>query len=318
MPTHRQRIAPRPAAKKTAAPAATATAAAPAAVAPNYGIQADGTSAKATLAATLDSYGLGSLTDWAWGQYLGGTPADQIMLDLRARPEYAQRFPGMAALAASGHAISEGQYIQAEQSYASQMRAYGLPAGFYDDPTDFAKLISGNVSAQEFGDRLSMAEQAAMSNPQGVELRNQLASFYGIPNAQGAATAYFIDPDRAATLVKQQFAAAQASAISNQSGFGSLTLGQAEHIAGTNTSADALSSGFASLSQMGELTHGLVGDAGDPGVSRDQMLNAAFAGDGAAQAALKNEQQRRTAVFAGGGGFAGDAKGLSGLGSAAG
>lgn len=318
MPTRLQKIPARPAAKKAAAPAPAKAAAAPTPVAPNYGVQADGTSAKATLAATLSSYGLSSLTDWAWGQYLSGVPADQIMLDLRGRPEYAQRFPGMAALSQQGHAISEAQYISAEQSYSSQMRAYGLPAGFYDDPTDFAKLISGNVSAQEFGDRLSMAEQAAMSNPQGVELRNQLASLYGIPNAQGAATAYFIDPDRAEPLIKQQFASAQASAISNQSGFGSLTLGQAEKVAGTGASTDALSQGFASLSQMGELTHGLVGDAGSQGVSRDQLLNATFAGDGAAQAALKKEQQRRTAAFAGGGGYAGNQTGLTGLGSAAG
>jgi hypothetical protein len=246
-----------------------------------------------------------------------GVPSEQIMLDMRDRPEYQQRFPGMAELSKKGQAIDEATYIAAERSYGEQMRAAGLPAGFYDDPTDFGRLIAGNVGAQEFGDRLAMAQQTAVASPQGQRMRDELSRLYGIPNAIGMVTAYWIDPDRSAALIRQQFVAGQMAAESAATGFASLTAAQAERIGGTGVTADAARQAFTGLAGLGELQTSLVGDSGSQGVSADTMIDATFTGDAAATKKLKDEQARRVGRFQGGGGFATGQGGVSGLGSAA-
>lgn len=274
-------------------------------------------SARASIQSTLARYGLGGLAEWAWGQYVNGVPSEQIMLDMRDRPEYQQRFPGMAELSRKGQAIDEATYINAERSYAEQMRAAGLPQGFYDDPTDFGRLIAGNVGAQEFGDRLQMAQQTAMTDPRGQRLRDELSRLYGIPNAVGMVTAYWIDPDRSAALLRQQIVAGQIASESAVTGFGSLTAAQAERIGGTGVSAGDANQAFAGLAGLGELRTGLVGDSGSQGINQDTMIDATFTGDAAAQRKLKDEQSRRIGRFQGGGGFATGQGGVSGLGSAA-
>src|SRR5689334_18836184 len=102
------------------------------------GLTAEQKSARAILDDTLAQYGLSGLGDRLWQQYLNGEPIEQIMVDLRKTPEYKARFPGMEALSKKGRAISEGEYISIERGYAQLFREYGLPAGFYDDPSDFA------------------------------------------------------------------------------------------------------------------------------------------------------------------------------------
>lgn len=305
------------AAEKPKAPGAAA--ASPTAVAPvaaPAGPTSEQMSAQAVIRDTLDSFGLGALGDWAWGQYLNGTPTSKIMLDLRARPEYKARFSGMDALAKAGRAITEQEYISQERQYASTMRAFGLPASFYDGPEDFGALIGGGVSAQEFNDRAQMAAQVVATNPQAQQLRDELGRLYGLSNADGLAIGYWIDPNKGADIIKKQFLAAQTAAASTESGFGSLSKDQAELVSGTGVTADQARQGFTQLAGLHELNTGLVGDAGDTGVSKDTMIGAAFTGDAKAQEALKKETRRRTAVNDAGGGYAAGQGGVSGLGSA--
>lgn len=74
-------------------------------------VQDTNTSARAAITRVLDQFGLGSLAGWAWQRYVAGVPVEQIMLDLRERPEYRARFPAMRELADRGRAITENEYL---------------------------------------------------------------------------------------------------------------------------------------------------------------------------------------------------------------
>jgi hypothetical protein len=282
-------------AKKKAKPVTrTAPAATVAASAPTTAAQ----SARAVIDETLEAFGLGALGGWAWEQYLNGVPTSKIMLDLRARPEYKARFAGIAALSAKGRAISEQEYISQEQSYASAMRAYGLPASFYDGPEDFGKLIAGEVSAKELDDRLSMAQQVISTDPRGQQLRSELGRLYGLSNADGL-------------TLKKQYVAAQSAATSQRVGFGSLTQAQAEMVGQSGVSD--VEGTFGQLATMGEFTQALPGT--NDSVTQDDLLNASFGGNADARKKVQRVAEGRVATFSGGGGFAASGQGVTGLGS---
>jgi hypothetical protein len=308
--------APAPAAP--GAPAPGSDPASPGAPAP---LTSDQQSARAIINGTLTSFGLGSLGDWAWQQYLNGVPTSQIMLDLRSRPEYAARFPGMAALSNAGIAISEQEYIGLESGYRQVMRSYGTPATFYDSPDDFGRLIAGQVSVQEFGERLDMAEQVAATDPRGQTLRAELARLYGAQgletpaNVDAMVTAWFIDPDKAQSLIEQQFRATTTAAAATRTGFGQLSLQEAEEVAGYGTTEEQAVNTFGQLATMDEFLVDLPGGA-DDNVERRDLLQAGFAGNADSQGRIETTRRRRKAQFQGGGGYAAGERGISGLGTA--
>jgi len=190
-----------------------------------------------------------------------------------------------------------------------------LPSTFYDTPDDFGKLIGAEVSPQEFGERLQLAEEAAMNSPKAAQVRDELTRLYGVPNAQGLLTAFFIDPDRSATIIKQQYQASTTAAASRRSGFGSLTQGEAERIGGLGVSEQQAASTFSSLAGMGEFQQNLPG-AGQDAVGREDLLAAGFEDNAQAKAKIERTARRRTAAFEGGGNFSSSQRGITGLGSA--
>jgi len=294
---------------------ASAQASAQAAAAPQVAASVTGTSAAGILKAAMEKVGLGDLGEWAWRQSINGMPDSQIELGLRERPEYKTRFSGLAALKAKGRTISEGEYIGLEQTYAAQMRARGLPATFYDTPDDFGKLIGAEVSPQEFGERLQLAEETAMNSPKAQGIRDEMTRLYGIPNAQGLLTAFFIDPDRSQTIIKAQYQASTTAAASKRAGFGSLTQAEAERIGGLGVSEAQAAGTFSSLAGMDEFRQNLPG-AGQDAATREDLLAAGFEDNAQAKAKIERTARRRTATFEGGGGFASGQRGVSGLGTA--
>lgn len=270
-------------------------------------------SARATIQSLLDSYGLGSLTDWYWSKVVAGEPDAQIMLELYQTPEFKTRYPAYADLQAKGRAISLDQYRQIETQYVQLFRQSGLPEGFYDSPDDFAKFIANEVSPQEMSGRLDLARKAVYETP--PEVRAELARLYGLN--VGDVMAYMLDPTKAQPLIEQQFTAASAGAAARLSGFGLLTTGEAERVGLSGESFDQLSRGFDTLARSQELMSGIIGETDQSQISRQEQLDAAFGGNTAAQRRLARRAEQRIAAFAGGGGFASDREGVSGLGSAA-
>lgn len=274
-------------------------------------LNADQQSAKGIITSTLDAYGLGSLADKAWQMYLNGEPIEQIMLDIRKTPEYQARFPGMAQLQKNGRAISEGDYINLERQYVSLFRQAGLPAGFYDQPADFAGFIANEVSPQEMSGRLDVARQALYETP--PQVRDELARQYGLNS--GDVMAFLLDPTKALPIIQQQFAAASAGAASRLGGFGMLTRAEAESLSTSGFNFGQFAQGFDQLAQEKELFAPIIGEQGES-LTREDQLSSVFGGNTAAQRRIQRRAEARKAAFGGGGGFAATQGGVTGLGSA--
>lgn len=268
-------------------------------------------SARALIQSTLNEYGLGSLGDRLWQQYLSGSPIEQIFNDMRATPEYKTRFPYMEELAKKGRAITEAEAISTERALAQVARQAGLPSGFYDSPDDFSKLIGGEVSPAEWAKRVQLASDAINGDP---TIQHELGRFAGV-FTPGELTAFWLDPDKALPALEQKFEAAKASSTAIRTGFGALSIDEANRLAQLGISDEQLTGGFSTLAGSSELVSALPG-SGEEAIGRNDQLAAVFERNAQAIAKLNRRARSRTAVFEGGGSFTSSKTGLSGVGAA--
>lgn len=251
-----------------------------------------------TLKQTLDTYGLGSLANWAWGEIVAGKSEQQVLLDLMQRPEFKGRFPGIQARADAGlPAISPGDYVNYENQATQMMRAAGLPSGFWDSPADFTHLISSDVSLNELSKRLDLGTQAAYQVP--ADVRAALARDYGV--GAGQLAAFFLDDKTAEPLLARDFTAAQIGGAAYRTGYGS-TKSEDERLTDLGVTAGQAQQGFNQLTLQRQLFSSLPGE-NTTGISRENQLGATFAGDTQSQEQIVKRSQARQAAFAGGGGF---------------
>lgn len=154
------------------------------------------------MAILLEQMGLSSLLEFLKGLILRGvTDSASLQLELQARPEWKARFAGNEALKAKGLGVlSPGEYLQMEKSYGQIMKMYGLPEGFYDEPSDYAKWIGGNVSVNELQQRV--ASYADLANREDPETVKQMTSM-GL--TRGDLLAYMMDPDRALPTIQKLY-----------------------------------------------------------------------------------------------------------------
>lgn len=155
------------------------------------------------------TYGLQTLAPKIFDYIQKGFSADTISILLQDTPEYKQRFAGNETRRAKGlPVLSPAEYLSTESSYRQLMRQAGLPAGFYDQSSDFNDFIGKDVSPTELKSRVELASQAtALASPQ---LKEALMSMYGVD--EGHITAYFLDADKALPTIQKQAAAASIGA----------------------------------------------------------------------------------------------------------
>ncbi len=264
----------------------------------------------------LEIYGLGSLAQWAWNKHNQGESDDQILsVDLPQTQEFKTRFPAYDTLAKQGHAMTPGQMVQYETAASQIFKAAGLPAGFYDSPDDFAKLMVNNVAAPELQQRVDMYKQAVYSEP--PEVLDAWKNLYGMN--EGDALAYYIDPTAALPLIQKKNAAAQAAGQANITGFGNLNQAQAEYVGniiGTGPGAEgAAATQFGKLALDSEVYNPLVG-SGETAIGKDVAIGAGFGQNAQDQAIIDQRKRARLAQFGGGGGVATTQQGASGAGTA--
>lgn len=267
--------------------------------------------ARGILNTALTQFGLSSLADWAWKQYTKGSSVDQIILDLRERPEYKARFPAMEELSKQGHALSESQYIAQEQQYAQIMHAAGLPPGFYDKPADYAELFTSNLSPAEVQSRVTNGFAAVANAP--AEVRAEFSNFYGV-SGDAALAAWFLNPDKAEPALEQQVAAATIGGTGVRFGIHA-DLGTATQLAQQGVTADQAQSGFGTLEHQKGLFNENVDETQNLDVAKEG-IGAQFGLSAAAIDEVQRRQQARQAAFQGSGGALATTKGAIGLGEA--
>lgn len=214
----------------------------------------------------LGGYGLdigGDFVDVLKQFVIDGYTPDQIDLiapELQKTTAWKTRFPGWDARVAAGYnQISVGEYLQLENQYKRIMQENGLPAGFYDDPSDFGAWIGNNVSPDEIRDRVNIAGNAARQvDP---TARNLLTKFYGV--TAGDLTAYFLDQSRALPTLDRQYKAANVAGWAVRSGLDASSAARYEDLVDKGVTVDQAASAYGTIAQLNKTVGGLAGIYGD-------------------------------------------------------
>jgi len=263
-------------------------------------------SAQALINNFFQQIGLGDLGNQAWQQYLSGQPVEEIILNARNTPQYQARFPAMKQLQQNGQAISEGQYINAEQTYQSLFNQYGIPAGTgYYGHDYLGKLIAGNIAPTEVNQRLQDV-QADINN----DYYSQAAKNYGIGN--GDLVAYYLDPTANSNLLQQKAQQVQAGGEALAAHYNNLSAEDAQYLAQFNLSQAQLQKGFGTLATTP--LGALPGESGQNVVDNQTALDA-VAGQGYAQQRIDQRRQELANATQGSSQFTNEKTG-SGIGSA--
>lgn len=269
------------------------------------------TDAYVRLQEIFDFYGLGSETSWLFDQIIEGYSDDVIVQNLRLRPAYKARFPGMELRRQQGlPAITETEYIGYETTARQLFRTTRMPVGFYDQPDDFAKFIAADVSVGELSDRINSGYRRVTTAP--ADVRSAFTEFFGA-DGDAALAAVFLDPDRALDTLTRQVETAEFAGAGREFGF---SVGQdlAARAAGAGVDYAGARRGFGELSEMRPLLTETISETDD--LTEQTGVEATFGLGGQSSEKVRQRQKQRQAAFAGGGGAASTQRGVSGLGRA--
>ena len=263
------------------------------------------------IARSLETYGLSSLTQFVTDLVFKENVLDENIIRGRMREteQYKTRFAGNETRRKAGfNVLSEGEYLYLENAYRQQLRSAGMPPGFYDSNDDFTAMIGGDVSVAELATRVNQGYEAVKNaDPQVIQ---EMQRLYGVNDSQLAA--YFLDPVKAAPMLVEQAKSAQIAAEATKQAGLMITAQQGEQLAQAGINAEQARQGFANLTQAQELFNPLAGEQG-VGMTQQEQIGAVFSTDAGAAQRLRKKQAERTAVFQGGGGFAGQGSGQTSL-----
>lgn len=129
------------------------------------------------------------------------TSSEGFYLALVETDAYYQRFGKVNEMRTkSGYsALDERTILGMEDEYQKTLKAYGMPAGFYDTTEDFQTFISNDLSELELADRLQAARQFTMNTS--PEIRSQLKNLYNIDD--NMLSAYVADPVKGQQVLNQ-------------------------------------------------------------------------------------------------------------------
>lgn len=181
----------------------------------------------------------------------GYTPADLesgvLMPDIQKSQAFQRRFPGYNARISNGYnAINIRQYLDLEDAYRSVMANAGLPAGFYDDPSDMGQWIAKNVSVAEVENRVRMATEAAKQvDP---TMRNLMARFYGL--STGDVAAYFLDPSRALPTIEKQYKTAGVASWAARNGYQVTDMSRYQDLVESGVTAEQAAAGYGTVREL--------------------------------------------------------------------
>ena len=254
------------------------------------------------LQALFGQMGLGTLAGKIFEYVKQGYGADTIGLLLQDTTEYKQRFKANEARTKAGLAVlSPAEYLSAEAAYRQILSNSGLPKGFYDNPADFQKWISDDVSPTEIKTRVDLATDAVSRlDP---NYRGALFQMYGVD--EGGIAAYFLDRKLAEPLLKKQAAASAIGAAALRRGFGTSLLDM-EGYASLGITAQDAEAAYGRIADSFEGMLGIAGRFGATWTQRDAEQEL-FAPGAAATVGSENAfekgkrlKSQERAMFAGG------------------
>lgn len=258
----------------------------------------------------LKQYGLGDLSRFVRDTIVGSDSIDtaSLWMQIKEQPAYQARFAGNEARRKAGlNVLTEDEYLRLESDYARLLRSAGLPASFYDQPSDFAAFIGGDVSVSELNSRINAGYLAVQqADP---EVVSQMRTLYGVEEGQLAA--FFLDPDRAAPSIVRKAQAAQIAAQARLQAGEQLTRQEAELFARQGVTVEQAQAGFGVLTEAKELFTPTITEKDE--FSRSEQFGAVLGTSAGAQQRLRKRQRERQAQFQTGGQFTTSQTGKSAL-----
>lgn len=283
----------------------------------DFVVNADTLTASGMMSEYLDFFGLGPNSDTDLSAFVTnmvqqGMPVPAVLSQLRMTPEYGVRFPAQQARREAGLApLSETEYINLETGYRQLASQAGIDPLFVDG-ADITRLLTNDVSLNEWQSRISLAEDAASSaDPETIATIKEMYQF-----EDGDITALYLESDKIKNLV---------DARRKLTGAGLAT--RADTILGTTTARN-VKADLGSLLQRAnvqerELASTLTPLAGlstrllnEDAMSGGTLTRGAFNLDPASAAAVERRRQSRLTPLTGSSGAMGSQGGISSLGSA--
>lgn len=219
-----------------------------------------------------------------FGAMRNGYGPDQIELilpDIQSTTAFKRRFPGYQQRIANGYnAISLGEYLTLENDYHRRLQNAGLPAGFYDDPSDFGNFIANDVSPDEFQNRINLAVDAAKKiDP---TMRNLMSRFYGL--GTGEVASYFLDPTRALSTIEHQYKTAEVASWASRNGYTISDIRRYERLTTDGVTAEQAAQGYGTVKALDDSVGRIAGIYGESYGQDDAEQDVFF---------NKNEKRRR-------------------------
>ena len=258
--------------------------------------------ARMTLKAILAKYKLESLYDKIWSNYTSDmidiTDSDAIFLSIREEDKYKERFAGNEMRRSKGLGdLSPSTYVALEDSYRQTLRSNGIPADLFDTPAELAELIANDVSVSEFNSRIESARSLMQDAPASV--RDQMSRLFNV--TEGQLLAYYIDPDKALPVLKEQERAARIGSAAVENAGMQLSTSAAEDLSRRGFTEDEARVGFAKVSKLGELAQTF---AGEQNITEQQIIASQFGFDTQAEKDLARRKEQRVGEFKRGGSYA--------------
>ena len=255
------------------------------------------------LAEQFRQVGLGSLAPLILQYMQQGFGADVVSIMLADTQQYKDRFAGNEEIKrriqngeVGLRVLTPGEYLQQEKQYREALSFYGLPKGFYDDPSDFAGWIGKGVSVLEIQERARLAKETVNGSPEIVAALREYYPELGT----GDVMAYILDQKRAMPIIEQRVQAANIGAAAD---FQRLDVGRqrAEELAAYGITADQARQGYSAIAESLPTAEKLAAiDRVEFGQSdlEDEM----FKGDAKAAEKRKRLASRERARFSASGG----------------
>lgn len=260
----------------------------------------------------LNSYGLGDLAQWAWGELVAGKTQSQVILDLYGTQQFKDAFPEIGLRQQNGlPPVSVADVLNYRDSAAQIFHAAGLPADYWKGTDLITQAIAGDVSLNELQQRVQNAAYAVNQMPDAV--KDAALRYYGMTAGDWARS--FLDLNTPEDKLAQQLLAAQIGGAGTLAGYGASRT-SAERLAGEGVSYQQASQGFGDLAHKRQLFEALPGEQGYQPITEDQQIGAEFEQNATAQQRIEMEARRRVALFQDSGSFGTSQQGYTGLGVA--
>lgn len=251
------------------------------------------------LQSIFESYGLGTLAPKIVGFLRQGYSGNTVSYLLQQTDEYKQRFAANQARVKNGlPALSPSQYLSVEASYKQVLQSAGLPAGFYDQHSDFNNFIANDVAPAEVAKRVQLATSLADNADQSTydTLRE-----YGYSVNKSDLAAYYLDPERALPILEKQARQVQIGAAAQRQGV-DVNADRAMQLAERGVTEQQAAKGYGAVAQMTPELQQMAHQQGAPDYTQTDAENDAILGMASAQRKRRQLVQGEVSQFRGAGG----------------